>query len=99
MNAEISFDCIFPDDEDHANIEGCYRLPGQDWKVFYFGRRDWREPEIIVDAVFQSGVRGVNVWHPEGQHLSKLVAMQVLGHTLGVTEWAVVVGPDSLQLK
>ncbi len=97
MKAEITFDCFYPDDSD--NIEGCYRLPGATWQVYYFTRWWSGEPKIVLGAVWRSGITGVNVQHPKDQLLNKTVVMQVLAAALGVTEWAEVRGPDSLTLK
>jgi hypothetical protein len=97
MNAEISFDCYYPEDCDH--IEGCYRLPGEQWRVFYFTRWWQGKPEVRPDAVWRSGVRGVQVNHPKDAVLNNSVVMQVLSSALGVTHWTEVRGPDSLQLK
>jgi hypothetical protein len=97
MNAEISFDCYYPEDCDH--IEGCYRLPGEEWRVFYFTRWWQGKPEVRPDAVWRSGITGVQVNHPKDAVLNNSVVMQVLSSALGVTHWTEVRGPDSLQLK
>jgi hypothetical protein len=97
MTAELSFDCVYGDDQNH--VEGCFRLPGRDWQVFYFTRRWEGQPEIIPAAVWKSGVTGVNVQHPKDQPLNQAVVIAVLSDVLGVTSWSVVSGPDSLTLK
>ena len=60
MKAELTFDCLYGDDQD--NMEGCYRLPGQDWQVYFFTRW-WDDggPEVRLNTVWRSGVTGVNV--------------------------------------
>ena len=97
LKAEITFDCLYPEDCDH--IEGCYRLLGKEWQVYYFTRWWQGEPEVLLDAIFQSGTKGVNVKHPKDEPLNKSVVMAVLAKALNVTEWSEVSGPDSLTLK
>ena len=96
---EISFDIIIPDDKDISVLEGCYRLPGGDWKVFIVTRRWHGQPDVDIQHVFSSGVVGVKVDHPRHEILTKLVVRSVLSDLLGITEWREVVGPDSLTLK
>jgi hypothetical protein len=97
MKGEICFDCYYPDDSD--NIEGCYRLEGGEWQVFYVTR--WYEgpPKVFTDAAWRSGITGVQVHHPKDQQLNILISKQVVADALGVTEWREVRGPDSLKLK
>jgi hypothetical protein len=99
MNAKISFDCLYGE-ADGDNFEGCYRLPGGEWQVFYVTRW-WQhgEPEIRKNATWPSGITGVNVNHPKDAPLNMSIIKQVLADALGVTEWQEVIGPDSLQLK
>jgi hypothetical protein len=97
MTAELSFDCIYGDDQDH--MEGCFRLPGRDWQVFYFTRRWDDKAEIIPNAVWRSGITGVNVQHPKDQPLNQAAVIAVLSRALGVETWSIVLGPDSLTLK
>lgn len=95
--AEISFDCFYGDDCNH--IEGCYHLPGEEWQVFYF-TRDYQGPAgILINAVWRSGIRGVNVKHPKSEKLNIEVVKQVLARELAVSGWTEIRGPDSLQMK
>jgi hypothetical protein len=101
MKAELTFDCYY-DDFDH--IEGCYRLPGEDWKVFYLARvwkgKLWDGPrEIQTGVVWRSGITGVQGRIPKWEPLTPFVAAQIIGDALGVTWWAFVPGPNSLLLK
>lgn len=101
MNAELTFDCYY-DESDH--IEGCYRLPGEDWKVFYLTRwwngKPWVGPrEIQTGVVWRSGITGVQGKIPKQEPLTPFVAAQIIGDALGVKWWCFVLGPDSLQLK
>jgi hypothetical protein len=103
MKAEISFDALALED-DQDNVEGCYRLEGDDWQVFYFtrwweGLPEERRAKVVKNAVFSSGITGVVVNYPKEQILDKAAVMRVLSDTLGVAEWSEVRGPDSLQLK
>lgn len=97
ITAELTFDCIYGDDQD--NMEGCFRLPGQDWKVFYFTRW-WNDcAGINPNAVWRGGITGVNVQHPKDQPLNQETVAAVLSTVLGVEAWMVVAGPNSLSLK
>lgn len=100
MTAELSFDCWYGD-SDH--IEGCYRLPGEDWKVFYLTRRlngkTCAVRDIRTGVVWRSGITGVQGHVPIGEPLTPFVSAQIMGDALGVKMWSYVIGPDSLQLK
>ncbi len=98
MKAEISFDTII-DSNGEENIEGCYRIEGKDWSVFYFTQWWDDQPHIVKDAVWRSGITGVDVRFPKDNILNKSSVMKYLSQILGVTEWSEVKGPDSLQLK
>jgi hypothetical protein len=98
MKGEISFDTNI-DDNGQENIEGCYRICGENWQVFYFTKWWDGAPRIIKDAVYNSGITGVDVWFPKNQILNKFAVIKLLSDILGVTEWSEVRGPDSLQLK
>lgn len=97
MKAEISFDLVDLG-EDCNNIEGCYRLPGGQWQIFYF-TRSWQGEEGPKHASWRSGATGLNVNYPKDKKLNKLAVMKVLSDVLGITEWSEVRGPDSLQMK
>jgi hypothetical protein len=101
MQGEITFDIFIDEDTPHDVFEGCYRVPPNDWKVFYFTKwwQDDSGPEIIKDAVFSSGVLGINVKYAKDQILNKLAVKRVLSEALGVQNWVEVKGPDSLRLK
>jgi hypothetical protein len=103
MNAEISFDTSVSEDG-QRHIEGCYRMAGRDWQIFYFTSwwqgRPWQgAPRIIQNQVWQSGITGVEVRCQDDLIVNKTFVKNVLSDALGVTEWLEVVGPDSLQLK
>jgi len=103
MSGEISFDTIFSEEGVH-HIEGCYRVNGESWKVFYFTHRFngqwWQDlPVIRKDVVWPSGISGVDVVYPMDKILNKETVSRVLSDVLGVSKWVEVRGPDSLQLK
>ena len=99
MLGEISLDILIEDDRDRDVMEGCYRIEQGEWHIFYFTRW-WREgPKVILDAVWRSGVSGVNVNHPKDQALNKIVVKERLSEILKGVDWVEVKGPDSLQLK
>jgi hypothetical protein len=87
------------DDEDADDFEGCYRVPPGDWKVFYFTRAWEHSPGVFPNATFSSGIKGVGVNYPKDKELTRMVVRNTLSELLGVTEWEVVAGPDSLRLK
>ncbi len=96
LRAEISYDLVMDDDMQFA--EGTYRVPGADWQVFIFSSRDVNEPEVM-QQVWESGVTGVVVQFPRCERLNRTAVERVLSNVLGVSEWAQVRGPDSMQLR
>lgn len=96
MRAEISYDLVMADDMEF--VEGTFRLPGGDWQVVIVSRYDVPEPAAVAQ-VWDSGVRGIFVRFPRGWSLNAAAVEQVLSASLGVREWAVVCGPDSIQLR
>jgi hypothetical protein len=96
MYAEISYDLMM--EYEMAFVEGTYRVPGGDWQVFIFSRWDVAEPEI-KQSQWESGVTGIVVRFPQSMRLNRLIVEQVLSETLGVGDWVVVRGPDSMQLR
>lgn len=99
INADISFDTIQGDEEDGACFEGCYRVNSTEWKVFCFVRREGVQPEVMTDATFSSGIKGIQVWHPPYRALNRRVVKKIMADILGVREWVETIGPDSLALK
>ena len=103
MNGEITFDVIIPDTGmDH--IEGCYRLADGEWTVFYFthyvrGSLHIGAPIIKREAIFSSGVVGVDAAFPSDIVLNKRTSMDILSDILGGVAWVEVLGPDSLRIK
>jgi hypothetical protein len=98
VKAEITFDLVM--DEDMSFVEGCYRLDGGEWQVFIFRHARGREPVGGKRGLtWKSGVTGLNAFLPEDSKINKSVVLNVLSHTLGVTEWIEVRGPDSIKLR
>jgi hypothetical protein len=100
---EITFDIIVPE-EGVAHAEGCYRVDGGNWHVYYFtnchhGAPWTAEPTIRTDAIFQSGISGVSGMVPTNWILNKKTIKRLLAETAGVDGWIEVSGPDSLILK
>jgi hypothetical protein len=102
MCAEISFDTIIPV-EGTSNIEGCFRLAGEDWQVFYFchdlNGQVCVGPARVRRGTWRSGITGVQGHFPRGQVLDKILVCEILSEILGVHQWIEVQGPDSLELK
>lgn len=103
MNGQISFDTVLPESgQDH--LEGCYKLDGDNWKVFYLTHRKngawWTGTPIVVpDAVWKSSVKGIDAVYPMEVILNKSTAMELLSGILGGVQWTEIKGPDSLQMK
>jgi hypothetical protein len=85
-------------DNDMEFVEGTYRLPGGEWEVFVFVRRDATEPSWKPSR-WESGVAGIVVEYPRGRRLNKVAVEEVLSAALGVKEWVEVGGPDSMRLR
>jgi hypothetical protein len=103
MLGEISFDTVVPE-AGLENIEGCYRLEDGGWRVFYLthrraGRRECREPDILPEARFSSGILGIDAAYPSEVILNKSAVKALLSAILGGVAWTEVCGPDSLTLK
>lgn len=100
---EITFDIIVPE-EGVAHAEGCYRVEGGNWHVYYFTNRHHgaprtAEPTIRADAIFQSGISGVSGIVPVDWILNKKTIKRLLAEATRVDGWIEVSGPDSLTLK
>lgn len=101
---EITFDTIVPE-EGTGNIEGCYRVHGGNWYVYYFTNQHKDSgpctgvPRITNNAVFSSGISGVSGVLPTEWTLNKTTVMNVLAGAVGVDGWTEVRGPNSLLLK
>lgn len=93
---EISYDLVMADDMEF--IEGCYRLPGGDWQVVIVSRFDVAEPQFALHR-WDSGVSGVVIRFPRSARLDRGAVERVLSGALGVWNWVVVRGPDSMQLR
>lgn len=103
MQGVISFDTEVSDSGQH-HIEGCYKLPESDWKVFYFthfdGGKLWNgAPRINKNAIWQSGISGVDAVYPASTVLNKSSVSQLLSDILGDVTFVEARGPDSLMLK
>jgi hypothetical protein len=96
MRAEISYDLVMEDDMDF--VEGTYRLPGADWQVLIVSCYDVPHPEVSPEC-WHSGVSGLFVRWPRAERLNRTTIEQLLSAELGVSEWVLVRGPDSMQLR
>jgi hypothetical protein len=96
MRAEISYDLVMEDDM--TFVEGTYRLAGGDWRVVIVSRCDVAEPQVVPQR-WESGVSGVFVRFPRAGRLNREAVERMLSAALGVSEWAQVRGPDSMQLR
>jgi hypothetical protein len=103
MSIEISFDTINTE-KDQNHLEGCYRIDNGEWKVFHFthtSNGEWHvgDREIFDDAIFSSGIDGIEAIYPVGDNINNEVVINCLLGVTGESDWSVVVGPDSLTLK
>jgi hypothetical protein len=96
MYAEISYDLVM--ENDMSFVEGTYRLPGREWRVFIFSRKDVAEPHVEQGS-WESGVSGAFVHFPRSARLDQTAVERVLAGALEVREWVVVRGPDSMHLR
>ena len=96
MRAEISYDLVMG--EDMAFVEGAYRLPGGDWQIVVVSRYDGQEP-VVLPQRWESGAFGVLVQFPRSVPLNRATVERVLSAALGVREWVLVRGPDSMQFR
>jgi hypothetical protein len=97
MKAEISFDLVMEDVM--SFVEGTYRLPGGDWRVFIFGPDSSVTSPEAKAGKYANGVAGVFVGWPESLTLNKVAVLRTLSELLDVTEWTEVRGPDSMDLR
>jgi hypothetical protein len=97
---EITFDIVVPEDG-VTFVEGCYRINGGNWQVFFFRKESPQSgaPRIRRNAVFSSGIRGVSGVITDYWVFNKKTVMGMLAVALGVEEWTELIGPDSLILK
>jgi hypothetical protein len=103
MLGEITFDIVVPT-EGVNNVEGCYRINGGNWQVYYL--TNWRHRAsptsaaiIESNALFQSGISGVSGVVPGDWTLNKRRIKEILAEAVGVDGWIEVTGPNSQILK
>lgn len=98
MRGEISYDLVLHDDMEF--LEGTYRLPDKDWQVFVVSAFDRAFHEVqVVPQQWQSGVTGMLLRIPISDKINAMTVEKVLSERLGVSKWARVQGPDSMQLR
>src|SRR5262249_23583268 len=88
---EITFDIVAPE-EGVSTVEGCYRIDGGNWQVYYL--TNWHNgspwtggPAINSKAVFQSGISGVSGVVPGNWLLNKRTIRKILAEAVGVDGW------------
>lgn len=96
MRAEISYDLVM--DDDMSFVEGTFRLPGGEWQVFIF-RRHTHPQWTWWSRRWESGVSGVVVAYPNERVLNHAAVEVIMSNLFDVSEWVVVRGPDSMQLR
>ena len=96
MRGEISFDLVMENEMEF--VEGTFRLPGEPWRVFVVSRGDVTGPEVRPQ-VWNSGANGFFIRFPQSETLNRSTVESILSGATGVTEWEVVSGPDSMNLR
>ncbi len=96
MAAELSYDLVMEPDMDF--VEGTLRISPADWQVFILSKRDVPTP-IVAPETWHSGATGVFVAFPRSEVLNQSAVETILGTHFNVSQWAVVRGPDSMQLR
>ncbi len=99
---EITFDIVVPD-EGVTHVDGCYRVNGGNWQVYYLTNRNDGVSSIVApaigNAVFSSGITGVSGIVPADWVLTKTSTQAILAEVVGVDGWIEVTGPNSLIIK
>jgi hypothetical protein len=97
---EITFDVVVRE-EGARIVEGCYRIDGEDWKVFLLAKESdaFGSPCIKSDAVFESGISGIYGVVAADLVLNKQAVLRILTELVGVDTWTEVKGPNSLVLR
>jgi hypothetical protein len=101
---EISFDLVFDEDGRCDWMEGCYRLPGEFWKVAIFTGSDVAEVRVEPSrwqraSAWEGSIDGIVVHFPRGARLSREDLVEALSLGLGDHNWTHVSGPDSMMLR
>lgn len=99
---EITFDTVL--EQDNAFAEGCYRLPGEFWKVVIFKRDD--VPEIRCEpsiwqrpTKWERTIAGTVIRFPRTATMGRDDMLRALSRVFGCSEWSQVDGPDSMMLR
>lgn len=100
---EVTFDIVVSE-EGVRHAEGCYRIHGGNWHVYYLANwhdgASWTgDPTIRSAATFQSGISGVSGIVPADWILNRTTIKKILAEAVGVDGWIEVSGPNSLILK
>jgi vacuolar-type H+-ATPase subunit F/Vma7 len=94
--AEISYDLIM--DDNMSFVEGCYRLPNQDWQVVIVSK--WNAQTIGYKFTeWDSGVTGIVIKIPKHIRLDAERTEKILSKILRIEVWQRVRGPDSIILR
>jgi len=99
-SGEITFDIVVPE-EGAPVVEGCYRIEGENWKVYLLANESdaFGSPRFENDAVFQSGVSGIYGVISADRVLNKKAVLRILTEAVGVDTWTEVDGPSGLVLR
>lgn len=93
--AEISYDLMMHDDM--SFVEGCYRLPNQDWQVVIVSK--WNARTIGYQLTDFGNVSGIVIKIPKYLRLDAERTEKMLSKILKVEVWQQVRGPDSIVLR
>ncbi|MGP0068841.1 MAG: hypothetical protein ACLQGP_35230 [Isosphaeraceae bacterium] len=95
---DISFDTVL--EEDNSIVEGCIRVPGRFWQIFYFSKKD--VPELRHHFVmWPSGIASIEFDVPRDALLGKDYMIRALSNVFDTRpeSWSNIYGPDSMILR
>lgn len=99
---EICFDTVLG--EDNVVVEGCYRLPGEFWKVVIFQKDDVSDLEVQPctgqrATRWEDETTGVVLRFPRTAKLGRDEFLHAMSEVYGSSDWMQVDGPDSMMLR
>ena len=96
---EYSFDTVVAEGDDYRTLEGCYRTPGNFWRVMVFCKWPGVKSALVRPSSWESGIEGLDVAGPEGARLDRSYVRQTLARAFATDAWDEIPGPDSLTLR
>jgi hypothetical protein len=99
---EVSFDLVMEDDM--SFVEGTFRLPGEFWRVFVFGKWDGAALQCKRQIwpnknPWRESIDGLAFSAPKNANLNRAYVLAALSEALNIRDWTEVRGPDSISLR